>query len=362
MKLTDVDVFLCPKCKGRIALKQTDQSEERSYGTEVVTGKLACTGCKTEFRIINSIPRFVDSDNYAGSFGYQWNLFAKTQVGGIQTVWSKERFDVTTKWPDELEGEVILEAGCGAGRFSGIALSTGAEVYSFDLSNAIDAAVSNIQTDDEKKRHHPFQSSIYEIALPHEMFDKVFCMGVLQHTPDVRKSYLSLIPFLKPGGEIVIDCYLSQPIKHIFNLKYLLRPFFKWWKPETLFSFWSRVISMAFDLKMILSKIPVIGGLVCKIVPIGRLSYEPEMKFTPAELKEIKTLSVFDMLSPMYDQPQKLTTFRSWMEEAGLEVLEITTGFNGINARGRKPAREDAKTAAEGRRAEVISVGGLQTN
>ena len=362
MKLTDVDIFRCPSCRGRITLKQTEQSEERSYGTEIITGKLACTGCKTEYRIINSIPRFVDSDNYAGSFGYQWNAFARTQVGGIQTVWSKERFDVTTKWPDHLKGEVILEAGCGAGRFSGIALSTGAEVYSFDLSNAIDAAVSNIQTDDEKRRHHPFQASIYEIALPHEMFDKVFCMGVLQHTPDVKKSYLSLIPFLKPGGEIVIDCYLSQPIKHIFNLKYLLRPFFKWWKPQTLFNFWSRVISMAFDMKMSLSKIPGIGRFVCEIVPIGRLSYEPEMKFTPDQLKEIKTLSVFDMLSPMYDQPQKISTFRSWMVEGDLEILEITTGFNGINARGRKPAQKSTEIAPERKQNEVLDLSGLQTN
>src|SRR5258708_40318514 len=103
---------------------------------------------------------------------------------------------------------------------------------------------------------------------------------------------------------------------------------------------------MAFDLKMVLSKIPLIGGIVCKIIPIGRLNYEPDFKFTVAEMKEIKTLSVFDMVSPKFDQPQKLSTFRSWMEEAGLEIMEITTGFNGINARGRKPVRESAEAAS----------------
>jgi hypothetical protein len=119
---------------------------------------------------------------------------------------------------------------------------------------------------------------------------------------------------------------------------------------------------MAFDLKFFLSRIPGIGRLVCEIVPIGRLSYEPEMKFTRAELKEIKTLSVFDMLSPKYDQPQKLSTFRSWMIEAGLEVLEITTGFNGINARGRKPLKKSTEVALERKQDEALNLSSLQTN
>ena len=169
------------------------------------------------------------------------------------------------------------------------------------------------------------------------MFDKIFCLGVLQHTPDVKKAYMSLVPFLKPGGELVVDCYLSQPLKHMFNLKYLLRPFFKWWNPGVLFKFWHVVISLAYDLKVLVTKLPAIGRALARLIPIGRLSYEPEYHWTPAQLKEIKTLSVIDMLSPKYDKCQKLSTFRSWMEEAGLEILDLTTGFNGINARARRP-------------------------
>src|SRR5262249_55543829 len=161
----------------------------------------------------------------------------------------------------------------------------------------------------------------YDIPLPPAMFDKIFCLGVLQHCPDVRKAYLSLVPLLKPGGELVVDCYLSQPLRHSFNLKYLLRPFFSWWKPSWLFRFWSVVISLAYDVKSILNRIPLAGPALAALVPIGRLSYEPEYHFSRAELKEIKTLSVIVMLSPRYDQPQRLSTVRAWMEEAGLEIL-----------------------------------------
>ena len=45
--------------------------------------------------VVRSLPRFVDSTNYAASFGYQWKAFARTQVGGEQTRVSKIRFDAT---------------------------------------------------------------------------------------------------------------------------------------------------------------------------------------------------------------------------------------------------------------------------
>jgi SAM-dependent methyltransferase len=333
MKISDTKIFCCPKCLGSLSLSAPPPSADE----EIQSGVLTCLKCGSKHEIRNSIPRFVPRDNYAASFGYQWNAFARTQVGGEWTGISQHRFDVTTKWPHDLTDQTILEAGCGAGRFSLVALGTGAEVYSFDYSEAVEAAQANTRSSGQKRRHHLFQASIYEIPLPHEMFDKIFCLGVLQHCPDVKKAYLSLVPFLKPGGELVIDCYLSQPLKHMFNLKYLLRPFFKWWKPSYLYAFWSVVIAIAYDLKLLATKLPLFGSTLAKLIPIGPLSYEPEHHFTVAELKEIKTLSVIDMLSPKYDKCQNLSSFRAWMEEAGLEILELTTGYNGINARGRRP-------------------------
>lgn len=335
MKYSDINAFCCPRCRSNLIL--SDNSKLDSPSQEIIEGWLICISCNNKYPIIKSIPRFINYDNYASSFGYQWKKFARTQIGGVQKRISKIRFDATTKWSDNLQGQLILEVGCGAGRFSEIVLETGAEVYSFDLSKAVEAGLDNIQSQELKQRHHLFQADIYEIPLPYEMFDKIFCMGVLQHCPDVKKAYLSLIPFLKPGGELVVDCYLSQPLKHLFNLKYWLRPFLKWWKPSWLFVFCSITISMAYDIKSFLANLPLIGKWVSDLIPIGRLNYEPDYHFSISEIKEIKTLSIFDMLSPKYDQPQKLSSFRSWVQEAGLDILELTTGYNGINARAHRP-------------------------
>jgi SAM-dependent methyltransferase len=309
---------------------------ETADGEQVEEGSLRCGKCRTEHAIIDSIPRFVPFDNDASSFGFQWTAFARVQTDASQMPYNHERFFATTDWPKDLRGELILEAGCGAGRFSGVALQTGAELYSFDLSRAVDACFDNV---DSPERHHLFQADITAIPLPHGMFDKIFCLGVLQHTADVKKSYLSLIPFLKPGGELAADCYLSQPLKHAFNLKYWLRPFFKWWKPSMLLTFWSAVISISYDLKSFLARIPVMGKTLASLIPIGRLNFEPEMKLTISEIKEIKTLSVIDMLSPKYDQCKKLSDFEAWTREAGLELVKLTLGYNGVNVRVRRPLR-----------------------
>lgn len=250
---------------------------------------------------------------------------------------NRERFFATTGWSGGLSGQKILEAGCGAGRFSRIALETGAEVFSFDLSSAVEAARKTSESPEWNGRHHLFQADIGELPLPRGMFDKIFCMGVLQHCADVREAYLSLIQYLKPGGEIAADCYLSQPLKHCFNLKYWLRPLFKWWKPAWLVSFWTVVISLAYDLKALLAKVPGVGATLAAAIPIGRLNFEPEMHLSVEEIKQIKTLSVVDMLGPKYDQPKRLSDFEAWTREAGAELLHLGLGHNGINVRARRP-------------------------
>lgn len=321
-----------------------DKTEEISGSEEVLEGSIACVGCGCSYLITKGVVRFVAMDNYAFSFGYEWNKFRRTQLDGAQKTFGKIRFDLTTKWPEDLKGQLILEAGCGAGRFTEIALDRGAEVYSFDLSDAIDAAWQNIKQlpIEHKMRSYIFQADIYSIPLPYGMFDKIFCMGVLQHCPDVKSAYLCLIPFLKPQGELVADCYLKQPLRDMFNVKYIFRPFFKCWKPSWLYVFCAFTIYLAYDIKLVLSRIPIAGRFISKIIPIGPLNYGKEYYFSKSEIKKIKTLSMFDMLSPEYDQPQKISDFRLWMEEARLEILELTTGYNGINARARKKPQGQA--------------------
>src|SRR4051794_23765086 len=156
--------------------------------------------------------------NYAESFGFQWNRFAKTQLHPQ----SSEMFWRLTGWkPADLSGLDILEVGSGAGRFSRVILEeTNANLYSFDSSAAVDANRLN-NGHIAPERFHLAQGSLY--AMPFDRkFDKVFCRGVLQHTPDIPASIRALVDAAKPGGEIVVDFYRRRPWTKL-SAKYMLR-------------------------------------------------------------------------------------------------------------------------------------------
>jgi ubiquinone/menaquinone biosynthesis C-methylase UbiE len=172
--------------------------------------------------IVRDIPRYGEADNYSESFGFQWNRFDKTQFHPC----SSERFWRTTGWaPEEMAGQNVLEVGSGAGRFSRVVLEeTKANLYSVDYSSAVDANWRNNRAI-APDRFRLFQASIYEMPFPDHSFDKVFCMGVLQHTPDFEGSVCELIAKTKSGGEIVVDFYQIRGWWTKLSAKYLLRPF-----------------------------------------------------------------------------------------------------------------------------------------
>src|ERR1700722_13144291 len=81
------------------------------------------------------------SVDYCTNFGDQWQRFRNIQIDSLSgSTESRDRFfretGVDPKW---LAGKLVLDAGCGAGRFSEIALQAGASVVAVDLSDAVHA-------------------------------------------------------------------------------------------------------------------------------------------------------------------------------------------------------------------------------
>jgi ubiquinone/menaquinone biosynthesis C-methylase UbiE len=139
-----------------------------------------------------------------------------------------------------MRGENILEVGSGAGRFTQVILDfTEANLYSVDYSAAVEA---NFRNNGPHPRLKLFQANIYELPFEKESFDRVFCFGTLQHTPDVRKSVSCLIDMVKPGGEVVVDFYPLKGFWTKLHAKYLFRPFTKKMDHNKLISLISRHI------------------------------------------------------------------------------------------------------------------------
>jgi SAM-dependent methyltransferase len=272
------------------------------------------------FPVIAGIPRICDADNYASNFGTQWNMFRETQLdsdagqGGI----SERRFFAETAWePAALADLDILEVGSGAGRFSQVVLKrTAAKLYSVDYSAAVEANLANngkIAPD----RFHLFRASIYDMPFPDEAFDKVFCLGVLQHTPDFEGSVRSLVRKAKPGGEIVVDFYCIRGFWTKISGKYLVRPFTRRMKQERLIKLVRRNAPWMMGLSKGLNR----AGLhpLTRFLPIPDLAIMPNC-LTPEQLSEWVVLDTFDMLSPEYDNPQRIGAVARMFERSGAEV------------------------------------------
>lgn len=77
----------------------------------------------------------------------------------------------------------MLEVGSGAGRFTRALLeTTRATIWSVDVSDAVSANnASNATPGGDRPKLA--QASIYELPFPPGSFDRVICLGVLQHTP-----------------------------------------------------------------------------------------------------------------------------------------------------------------------------------
>lgn len=310
----------CIHCQGDHSLSLTGNGDVK---------RLQCPNCKVFYQIIDSIPRFVDGEGYSKSFGIEWNIHKFTQYDKYYgRKLSEERFFKETQWQKNLSKQIIIEAGCGSGRFTEWALTTGATVLSFDLSNAV-------EVNKENNGNHPnliiVQGDIFNIPFKKGIADKLFCFGVLQHTPNPKKALYSLIPFVKEnGGEIVFDIYVRK-----FHTKYLIRPFTKRISPKILYMLCKNWIDLMWPIASLLRRIsPKYGPRVNWQLMIADHSREgvPEDK-----LKEWSYLDTFDMLSPRYDIPATLGEVEGWLSalkrEEKIKSFDLIYGYNGIQGK-----------------------------
>jgi len=290
---------------------------------------LSCRGCDAEFPIHAGLPRFVPARNYAESFGFQWNRHARTQLDSHTGLPISElRVKAATGWTRSLQGEVILEAGSGAGRFTEILVKTGATVLSFDYSVAADA---NARNNGAAPNLLLFQGDIFAIPCPPKSFDRVFCLGVIQHTPNPERAFRSLASRVKPGGQLVIDVY-AKSVLAMLHSRFLLRPFTKRMKKERLYELVARWTPPLIGPAAALRKL--FGRAGARLVPISEFSH---LGLAPEINREWAVLDTFDMLSPEFDYPQSMATVRSWFESEGFRNVEVFRGANGVVARGIAP-------------------------
>lgn len=283
--------------------------------------------------VTKGVIRFRQDDGYNSTFALQWNKFRKTQIDDEnETSLTQDRFLKETGWKlSELKNKLVLEAGCGAGRFTRIMAQAGANLMSFDYSSAVDASAQN----NAQYRNVTFmQCDIFDMPFKDAVFDYVFCHGVLQHTPSPEQAFYQLNKKVRPGGRISIDVYHKDGKVRPWKSKYLWRPITTRMQPEKLLAFLEWFIPKWLPFDTLIKRVPRLGNYFGAIIPCWNYFYTD---LSREEKIQWAIMDTFDALAPMYDIPVTLKDVGRWFTECGYSEFEVREGGNGVVGNGVKP-------------------------
>jgi|SRR5215469_13214375 len=284
----------------------------------------ACSACARRFPLVRGVTRFVELSNYADSFGFQWQRYSRTQLDHDKVRNSEDHFrKKTVLRAEELKGKLVLDVGCGMGRFAEVATRWGAHVIGIDLSTAAEVAARNLTDRD----FVALQADVFRLPFAPESFDYIYSIGVLHHTPDCEQAVKVLPQYLKPGGTLAV--WLYSGYNKWYRFTDLYRKYTHRMSPANLHRMLKIAVPFFYHLDRALRMVPVVGnpisGLVHHVFPVNRQANP-----------EARVLDTFDWYSPKYQSKHTYEQVFRWLEDCGLQDFHV--GEVPIAVRGRKPA------------------------
>jgi SAM-dependent methyltransferase len=300
-------VLCCPSCQANLGRAENG---------------IRCVECGRTYPRVKGVFRCVEAEKYAGSFGFQWNIFRKTQLDNEASRQSEQDFERRTGFrPDDLRGKLVLDVGCGMGRFAEVASRWGARVVGIDLSLASEVAAENLAGRDAVF----FQADVFALPFRPESFDYIYSLGVLHHTPNCEQAFKSLPRLLKPGGRIAI--WLYSKYNNWYKMSDIYRRVTRRMAPKTLYALCHGVI-LLYGLHRALRKLPLLGRSAS-----SALAYVIPMAFHADS--NWRVLDTFDWYSPWYQSKHTYEEVFRWFEDCGLDDLRVI--LQPVSVSGRKP-------------------------
>jgi len=284
--------------------------------------------------LVRAIPRFVPSDNYADAFGLQWNQHSQTQLDSHTGArLSEERLVRCAGMPlEQFAGLRVLEAGCGAGRFTELLVGAGALVHAIDLSRAVDANRRNIG---ERANYTVAQADIRALPFPPASFDVVLCLGVLQHTPSPEESIAALWRMVAPGGLLVVDHY-TWTLSRVTKLAPLYRMLLKRLAPARSRRITDALVDVFFPLHWALRRARPLQTLLSRVSPcLVYCHIYPGL--TREQHEDWCRLDTYDALTDRYKRMRTPGQILRTLAALGGTQIQAARRGNGVEASCRKP-------------------------
>jgi SAM-dependent methyltransferase len=311
-----IPILVCPACGASLVLKDSGAR---------------CRDCGriNSFDPRNGVISFVEEESYAESFGLQWKTFSREQLDNDQLRESESCLRRETGlFPEQVAGKIILDAGCGMGRFLDVVSRGGAALaVGVDLSSAVNAAAANLSDRDNVLI---IKGDIFRLPFRRGSFDAVFSIGVLHHTPSTEQAFRALVPLVKPGGEIAISVYAATMKPGVsWAVNMFRRRFFRVFTrrlPKRLMLWWALY---CVPVLWVIDKIPLVRWIRYLFPAVIYKSY-------PLKWSALDTFDTYATELESRHRPKEV--FR-WFREAGLTNIDLLDGEDGwVSVRGRAPA------------------------
>jgi SAM-dependent methyltransferase len=270
------------------------------------------------------------------TYSLQWNRFRIIRPDEDRATFQNR----TGLTGSDVGGALVLDAGCGMGRYLRVAAELGATVVGLDLSWSVQAARELTAS---LPGVHVVRGDLLRPPFEVGSFDHIYSLGVIDHTPDPRSVFMGLTRLLKPGGRIVVWVYPKErpALEAIIRIHRAISTRL----PLPVLLAASRFSSPIGGLKRRLmssgNRLVARLGVALNVLTIG-VSMHPD--------PEVRVCDTLDWYAPKYVSRHTFEEVVSWFRDAGLvEITDLSqTGAlhhagqgNGINVAGRKPRGSD---------------------
>jgi arsenite methyltransferase len=278
------------------------------------------------------------------TFGFKWQQVHTYTSDAYETQvrdWLLSRYGNAAD--DLLNGQVMLDAGCGATVSARMVFGDALKRVKFigaDVSASVDVARQMMSDNGYPAAF--IQCDLNMLPLPPQSVDVIFSEGVLHHTDSPRDSLLNLAKLLKSGGTMLFYVYRKKgPIRE-FTDDYI-RDILQELSPKE-----------AWEAVMPLTKLgEALGKLNCEVeipediklldIPAGKINiqrlfywhvfkafYRPELS-----LEEMNHIN-FDWYAPKNSYRQTEQEVRQWCSDAGLDITREVIEEAGITIIAKK--------------------------